>query len=137
MLKEIVYWTSLFFEKKNRKKKDEWYWTNAIMFVALCLLLNVLSIVYIVEYYAHFEILKHIPITTKWKFTSWIWATLILLPFIILIYVRYYKPPKLSVLKSAYELKSNTRLVLGRLFYICYCLITWVGFFIIVSCFKH
>lgn len=53
MLKEIVYWTSLFFEK-NRKKKDEWYWTNAIMFVALCLLLNVLSIVYIVEYYAHF-----------------------------------------------------------------------------------
>jgi len=107
------------------------------MFVALCLLLNVLSIVYIVEYYAHFEILKPIPITTKWKFASWIWATLILLPFIILIYVRYYKPPKLSVLKSAYELKSNTRLVLGRLFYIFYCLITWIGFFIIVSCFKH
>lgn len=137
MLKEIVYWTSDFLGKRNRKKKDNWHWSDSIMFVSLCLFLNILSIIYLVEYYAHLEILKYIPITTKWELSSWIWAAIILLPFIIYLYVRYYKPPKLSNLKSNYKSKSSTRLMLGRLFYFCYCLITWVGFFIIVSCFKH
>lgn len=101
-----------------------------------CFPAEILS-VYIVEYYTHFKILKYIPITTKWELISWVWAILILLPFIIYIYVRYYKPPKLSNLKLIYESKSNIRLILGRLFYVCYCLITWIGFFIIVGCFKH
>ena len=101
-----------------------------------CFPADILS-VYIVEYYTHFKILKYIPITTKWELISWVWAILILLPFIIYIYVRYYKPPKLSNLKLIYESKSNIRLILGRLFYVCYCLITWIGFFIIVGCFKH
>lgn len=137
MLKEIIYWTSYFFEKRNRKKKDNWHWSDSIMFVSLCLFLNILSIIYLVEYYAHLEILKYIPITTKWELSSWIWAVIILLPFIIYLYVRYYKPPKLSNIKLDYESKSSTRLMLGRLFYCCYCLITWGGFFIIVSCFNH
>lgn len=137
MLKEIIYWTSDLFEKRRQKDKDRWPLFDSIMFVSLCLFLNVLSIVYIVEYYTHIEILKHIPITTKWKLSSWIWAVIILLPFIKYLYVRYYKPPKLSKLKSNYKSKSSTRLMLGRLFYFCYCLITWIGFFIIDSCFKH
>ena len=137
MLKEIIYWTSYFFEKNNRLKKGGWHWSDSIMFVSLCLFLNILSIIYIVEYYTHFKILKYIPITTKWELISWVWAILILLPFIIYIYVRYYKPPKLSNLKLIYESKSNIRLILGRLFYVCYCLITWIVFFIIVGCFKH
>lgn len=137
MLKEVVYWTSYFFSEKKHSKSKEWHWSDSIMFVSLCLFLNILSIIYIVEYYTHFKILKYIPITTKWELTSWVWAILILLPFIIYIYVRYYKPPKLSNLKLIYESKSNTRLILGRLFYVCYCLITWIGFFIIVGCFKH
>lgn len=128
MLKEVVYWTSYFFSEKKHSKSKEWHWSDSIMFVSLCLFLNILSIIYIVEYYTHFKILKYIPITTKWELTSWVWAILILLPFIIYIYVRYYKPPKLSNLKLIYESKSNTRLILGRLFYVCYCLITWIGF---------
>lgn len=137
MIKEIIYWTSYFFERNNRRKKNNWHWSDSIMFVSLCLYINILSILYIVEYYTHYEILKHIPITTKWELSSWIWASIILLPFIIYLYVRYYKSPKLSNLKSNYESKSNTRLMLGRLFYFCYCLITWAGFFIIVANFKH
>lgn len=56
--------------------------------------------------------------------TSWVWVILILLPFIVFLYVRYYKPPKLSNLKESYASKSNTRLPVGRLFYLVYCLIT-------------
>lgn len=136
MLKGIVYWTSDFFEKRRRKDKDSWPWFDSIMFVSLCLYLNILSIIYIVEYYTHFEILKYIPITTKWELSSWIWVAIILLPFIIYLYVRYYKPPKLSQIKLNYESKSSARLMIGRLFFFCYCLITWVGFFVIISCLK-
>lgn len=107
------------------------------MFVSLCLLLNVLSLLYIVEYYAGFELLKHIPITTKRELSSWVWAILVLSPFVIYIYARYCGPSKLSDIKSDYETKSETRLTLGRLFFCCYCLMTWIGFFIIVSCFRH
>lgn len=136
MLKEVVYWTSYFFEK-DRSKKEKWHWSDSIMFVALCLFLNIMSILYIIEYYTHFQILTHLPITTKWELTSWICAVLFLLPFIIYLYLRYYKPPKLSNLKDYYRSQSNTRLVLGRIFYFCYCLITWVGFFIVIHYFKH
>lgn len=128
MIQELIYWTSDFFEKRRRKDKDSWPWFDSIMFVSLCLYLNILSIIYIVEYYTHFEILKYIPITTKWELSSWIWVAIILLPFIIYLYVRYYKPPKLSQIKLNYESKSSARLMIGRLFFFCYCLITWVVF---------
>lgn len=128
MIQELIYWTSDFFEKRRRKDKDSWPWFDSIMFVSLCLYLNILSIIYIVEYYTHFGILKYIPITTKWELSSWIWVAIILLPFIIYLYVRYYKPPKLSQIKLNYESKSSARLMIGRLFFFCYCLITWVVF---------
>lgn len=136
MIQELIYWTSDFFEKRRRKDKDSWPWFDSIMFVSLCLYLNILSIIYIVEYYTHFEILKYIPITTKWELSSWIWVAIILLPFIIYLYVRYYKPPKLSQIKLNYESKSSARLMIGRLFFFCYCLITWVVFFVIISYLK-
>lgn len=117
MIQELIYWTSDFFEKRRRKDKDSWPWFDSIMFVSLCLYLNILSIIYIVEYYTHFEILKYIPITTKWELSSWIWVGIILLPFIIYLYVRYYKPPKLSQIKLNYESKSSARLMIGRLFF--------------------
>lgn len=136
MLREVVYWTSYFFENK-RSKKETWHWSDSMMFIALCLFLNIMSILYIIEYCTHFQILAHLPITTKWELTSWVWAILILLPFIIYLYIRYYKPPKLSNLKECYASMSSTRLAIGRLFYFCYCLITWVGFFLIVYYFRH
>lgn len=61
----------------------------------------------------------------------------VIVEFIIYLYIRYYKPPKLSNLKECYASMSSSRLAIGRLFYFGYCLITWVGFFIIVYYFRH
>ena len=137
MLKEVIYWTYYFFEKKNRRKKDRWNWHDSMMFVSVSLFINVLSIMYIVEYYAHFRILKYIPITTRAELKSWIWAIIMLLPFMVPLYIKYYRPSKLSNLKLRYESMSKNRLMLGRIFYFCYCLATWIGFFVIAKYFEH
>lgn len=131
MLKEVVYWTYYFFEKKLSKRLKDWNWWESMMFVALCLCINTMSIIYIIEYYTNSQILTYLPITSRWDLLSWVLATLIYLPFVIYIYFRYYKQPKLSKLKKSYASKSRRRLAVGRLFYFGYCLITWVSPFIV------
>jgi len=137
MLKEIAYWTYRFFSNTKRCKKEGGAISDSVMFVSACLFWNVLSAIYIVEYYTQLVILKHIPITTRRELSSWIFAALIILPFIWFVYVRYFKPPKLSNLMDEYAIKSKKRLLLGRIFYFAYCVFSWIGSFVIVAYFKH
>lgn len=82
MLKEISYWTYYFFLKR-KYLKDGGHKSDSVMFISVCLFFNFASIIQIIEYYAHFT-LPRFPITTKWELSSWIYAIIILTPFIFL-----------------------------------------------------
>lgn len=129
MLKEIVYWVYMFFSHLRHSPKNGSGKLDSVMFVSICLFLNVLALLNIIEYYTSCQALEKLPITTKWSFSSWVCIILLMLPFIILIYMKYLSRDKLSVLIEEYELKSKRRLKLGSFFAFCYCIITWVVFF--------
>lgn len=52
MLKEIVYWVYQFFSnlRQSKKSKDNGR-LNSVMFVSICLFINVLTLLNIIEYY--------------------------------------------------------------------------------------
>lgn len=105
------------------------------MFISVCLFFNIASIIQIIEYYAHFT-LPRFPITTKWELSSWIYAIIILTPFIFFVYNRYFKQEKLQALLEEYSRKSEIRLLIGRCFF-AYCIFTWIGSYVILAYFHH
>ena len=90
MLKEIVYWVYQFFSnlRQSKKSKDNGR-LDSVMFVSICLFVNVLTLLNIIEYYTTYDIIEKIPITTKYEFSSWICIIVIMIPFIGLIYKRF------------------------------------------------
>lgn len=98
MLKEIVYWTYRFFSnlrRSQKKKDDDGRWDSA-MFVSVCLFTNVLTLLNVLEKHSNIAILEKIPITTKYEFSSWVCIILIMIPFIAIVYSRYFRKDKLS-----------------------------------------
>lgn len=131
MLKEIVYWTYRFFSnlrRSQKKKDDDGRWDSA-MFVSVCLFTNVLTLLNVLEKHSNIAILEKIPITTKYEFSSWVCIILIMIPFIAIVYSRYFRKDKLSKILEEYAAKSKKRLRFGRFLVFCYILLTWVGFF--------
>lgn len=131
MLKEIVYWTYRFFSnlrRSQKKKDDDGRWDSA-MFVSVCLFTNVLTLLNVLEKHSNIAILEKIPITTKYEFSSWVCIILIMIPFIAIVYCRYFQKDKLSKISEEYEAKSKKRLRWGSFLVFCYILLTWVGFF--------
>ena len=137
MLKDIVYWTYRLFESGAGIRTKNWHWSDSIFFIATFLLINILTVVYLIEYYWGLGVLKSIPVTTRRDFQSWRWAAIILFPMVLMIYFRYYRGNRFERLLKSYEDKSSRRLMVGRLWYIIYCLGTWVAFFIVIENFKH
>lgn len=137
MLKDIVYWTYRLFESGAGLRAKNWHWSDSILFIATFLFVNILTIVYSIEYYLELNVVKNIPITTRRDFKSWIWAALILFSIGLIIYLRYYRGNRFEQLLKSYEEKSSHRLMVGRLSYIIYCFGTWVAFFIVIENFKH
>ena len=137
MLKDIVYWTYRLFESGSGLRTKNWHWSDSILFIATFLFVNILTIVYVIEYYLELNVVKNMPITTRRDFKSWIWAALILFSIGLIIYLRYYRGNRFEQLLKSYEDKSSHRLMVGRLWYIIYCFGTWVAFFIVIGNFKH
>lgn len=135
MLKEISYWTYYFFLKRKYLKNGG-HKSDSVMFISVCLFLNFASIIQIIEYYAHFT-LPRFPITTKWELASWIYAIIILTPFIFFVYNRYFKQEKLQALLEEYSRKSEIRLLIGRCPFFIYCIFTWIGSYVILAYFHH
>lgn len=131
MLKEIVYWTYRFFSnlRRSQKKKDDDGRWDSTMFVSVCLFTNVLTLLNTLEKHSNIAILEKIPITTKYEFSSWVCIILIMIPFIAIVYSRYFRKDKLSKILEEYAAKSKKRLRFGRFLVFCYILLTWVGFF--------
>lgn len=131
MLKEIVYWTYRFFSnlRRSQKKKDDDGRWDSTMFVSVCLFTNVLTLLNTLEKHSNIAILEKIPITTKYEFSSWVCIILIMIPFIAIVYSRYFRKDKLSKILEEYAAKSKKRLMLGNFLVFCYILLTWVGFF--------
>ena len=131
MLKEIVYWTYRFFSnlRRSQKKKDDDGRWDSTMFVSVCLFTNVLTLLNVLEKHSNIAIVEKIPITTKYEFSSWVCIILIMIPFIAIVYSRYFRKDKLSKILEEYEAKSKKRLRLGSFLAFCYILLTWVGFF--------
>lgn len=131
MLKEIVYWTYRFFSnlRRSQKKKDDDGRWDSTMFVSVCLFTNVLTLLNVLEKHSNIAILEKIPITTKYEFSSWVCIILIMIPFIAIVYSRYFRKDKLSKILEEYAAKSKKRLRFGRFLVFCYILLTWVGFF--------
>lgn len=134
MLKEIVYWVYQFFSnlRQSKKSKDNGR-LNSVMFVSICLFINVLTLLNIIEYYTTYDIIEKIPITTKYEFSSWICIIVIMIPFIGLIYKRYLSENKLSNMLQEYAAKSKRRLRWGNFLVFCYCILTWVWFFMTLN----
>lgn len=135
MLKEIVYWVYQFFFKLRRSQKDkddDGRW-DSVMFISICLFANVLTLLNIIKYYTSFDILEKIPITTKYEFSSWIFITVIMAPFIGFVFVRYFIKDRLSNMLLEYTAKSKRRLRWGSFFVFCYIIMTWVGFLMSLS----
>lgn len=131
MLKEIVYWTYRFFSnlrRSQKKKDDDGRWDSAI-FVSVCLFTNVLTLLNVLEKHSNIAILEKIPITTKYEFSSWVCIILIMIPFIAIVYSRYFRKDKLSKILEEYAAKSKKLLRFGSFLVFCYILLTWVGFF--------
>lgn len=131
MLKEIAYWVYRFFSNLRRSKKkkdDDGRWDSA-MFVSVCLFTNVLTLLNVLEKHSNIAILEKIPITTKYEFSSWVCIILIMIPFIAIVYSRYFRKDKMSKILEEYAAKSKKRLWFGNFLVFCYILLTWVGFF--------
>lgn len=131
MLKEIVYWTYRFFSNlrcSQKKKDDDGRW-DSTMFVSVCLFTNVLTLLNVLEKHSNIAILEKIPITTKYEFSSWVCIILIMIPFIAIVYSRYFRKDKMSKILEEYAAKSKKRLRFGNFLVFCYILLTWVGFF--------
>lgn len=131
MLKEIAYWVYRFFSNLRRSKKkkdDDGRWDSA-MFVSVCLFTNVLTLLNVLEKHSNIAILEKIPITTKYEFSSWVCIILIMIPFIAIVYSRYFRKDKMSKILEEYAAKSKKRLRFGNFLVFCYILLTWVGFF--------
>ena len=137
MLKDIVYWTYRLFESGAGLRTKNWHWSDSILFIATFLFVNILTIVYVIEYYLELNVVKNMPITTRRDFKSWIWAALILFSIGLIIYLRYYQGNRFEQLLKSYEEKSSHRLMVGRLCYIIYCFGKWVAFFKVIEYFKH
>lgn len=131
MLKEIVYWTYRFFSnlRRSQKKKDDDGRWDSTMFVSVCLFTNVLTLLNALEKHSNIAILEKIPITTKYEFSSWVCIILIMIPFIAIVYSRYFRKDRLSKILEEYAAKSKKRLRFGSFLVFCYILLTWVGFF--------
>ena len=71
------------------------------MFISVCLFFNFASIIQIIEYYVHFTLPRFL-ITTKWELSSWVYAIIILTPFIFFVYILNRKSYRLF-LKSILE----------------------------------
>jgi len=132
MLKEIAYWVYHFFitTKKDKNRMD------AILFISLCLFMNVLSIICTVGHYLNFKISDHLPRLDKGLFSSWVLAALLTFPFAWFVYNRYFTTSRLNSILDEYARKSKSRLRIGRIFACFYCILTWIFFFIAVQYFK-
>ena len=74
-----------------------------------------------------------IAYTTKYEFSSWIFITVIMAPFIGFVFVRYFIKDRLSNMLLEYTAKSKRRLRWGSFFVFCYIIMTWVGFLMSLS----
>lgn len=125
MFKEIAYWVYRFFFnlRRSQKKKDDDRRWDSTMSVSLCLFTNVLTLLNVFENHFYIAILEKIPITTKYEFLSWVCIILIMIPFIAIVYSRYFRKDKLSEIFEEYAAKSKKRLRFGSILVFCYILL--------------
>ncbi|WP_274957740.1 hypothetical protein, partial [Millionella massiliensis] len=96
MLREIVYWSYLLFRKLARSKQQIGLKSDTALFVAICLLLNIFSVLRIVGHYTPFHWFQLLTITTKADRKSWACASQLLLSFAGIVLARYLKAPRLT-----------------------------------------
>lgn len=136
MLSEVVYWTHRVLSRMKyyREQSDAF---DVAFIVSILLVNNLLCIIYILEYYTSWIILKYIPIKGRGDLMSWLVAVLMLAPFVIFIYCRYTKRNKMQVILKASKEMSERRLFWGRLFFVLYLLVSVIGFGATYQFFKH
>lgn len=136
MLGEVVYWTHRVLSRMKyyREQSDAF---DVAFIVSILLVNNLLCIIYILEYYTSWIILKYIPIKGRGDLMSWLVAVLMLAPFVIFIYCRYTKRNKMQVILKASKEMSERRLFWGRLFFVLYLLVSVIGFGATYQFFKH
>lgn len=136
MLSEVVYWTHRVLSRMKyyREQSDAF---DVAFIVSILLVNNLLCIIYILEYYTSWVILKYVPIKGRGDFKSWLVAVLMLAPFVIFIYCRYTKRDKMKAMLKKYKGMSERRLFWGRLLFVLYVLTTIIGFWVVPHFFKH
>lgn len=136
MLRELVYWTHRILSKTQyyRERGDA---LDVAFMVTMSLLLNLIALIYIFEYYTSWDILKYIPIKGRGDLMSWLTAVLLFAPVVILIYRRYTKRDKMKAMLKKYKGMSERRLFWGRLLFVLYVLTSIIGFWVVPHFFKH
>lgn len=136
MLSEVVYWTHRVLSRMKyyRERGDA---LDVAFMVTMSLLLNLIALIYIFEYYISWDILRYIPIKGRGDLMSWLTAALLFAPVVILIYCRYTKRDKMKAMLKKYKGMSERRLFWGRLFFVLYLLVSVIGFGATYQFFKH
>lgn len=137
MLEDIVYWTEYYFRKNNVEARPIGGISDSLFIVSVCVIFNLLTIVYITEYHTEWRILQYLPINSKKELGSWVYAILLLFPILVLIYWRYYRGGRLRKILNDYEKQPNEKIRLGKLTFWVYQICTWGGFIFSYILFKH
>ena len=63
MLDDIIYWAEYYLAKRQDHSFRGGWLSDTLFVITLCLLFNLLTLFYCVEFYLDWDIIQHIPIT--------------------------------------------------------------------------
>lgn len=121
----LVYWTDFYLNlvlAKFSKKNDI---TNSMLFITLCLFLNLLSLSFFIRWITGFDILCFFPLMSRASGYSWLIALGIISISEILLYFLYFSPKKLRSIRDKYLHINRNRKRIQQFLFVTYCIATW------------
>lgn len=137
MMKDLIYWMEYYLSKRRGYKLENGFLSESLFPLSICLFFNALTLMYVLEYYTSWELIREIPIRSRRHLASWLYAVLLLLPFCLGLYFVYFRGDRLKRLIKKYKYLSSRRQYIGRFFFWLYVLGSIGAFFFVFDFFYH
>ena len=137
MLDDVIYWAEYYLAKRQDHSFRGGWLSDTLFVVTLCLLFNLLTFFYCVEFYLGWDIIQHIPITSRREFSSWLYASLFFIPILSLLYYKYFRKCRWRSFIKSYSHKSSREKIVGKIIFWSYMAGTWGGFILCLYFFNH
>ncbi len=125
MLDDIIYWAEYYLAKRQDHSFRGGWLSDTLFVITLCLLFNLLTLFYCVEFYLDWDIIQHIPITSRREFSSWLYASLFFIPILALLYYKYFRKCRWRPFIKSYSHKSSREKIVGKIIFWSYMTGTW------------